>query len=230
MIKNILFDLDDTLLDFKMAEKHALKKTLLAYGIDPNEETVSLYSRINASQWKLLEKGELDRSTLKVRRFALFSEEIGIDLNAKEVASAYESNLAIGHFFIDGAPELLQALKCRYHLYVVTNGFARVQRSRLKSAQIESFFDAVFISEEIGAEKPSPDFFNACFKRIPDFRQNEAILIGDSITSDIKGGLQAGIKTVLFCPNGKPTERSPAHYEITRLSELKNILQDPQNQ
>ena len=226
MIKNILFDLDDTLLDFKMAEKHALKKTLLAYGIDPNEETVSLYSRINASQWKLLEKGELDRSTLKVRRFALFSEEIGIDLNAKEVASAYESNLAIGHFFIDGAPELLQALKCRYRLYVVTNGFARVQRSRLKSAQIESFFDAVFISEEIGAEKPSPDFFNACFKRIPDFRQNEAILIGDSITSDIKGGLQAGIATVLFCPNGKPTERSPAHYEITRLSELSDILRD----
>ena len=130
MIKNILFDLDDTLLDFKMAEKHALRKTLLTYGIVPNEETVSLYSRINASQWKLLEKGELDRSTLKVRRFALFFEEIGIDLDAKEVASAYESNLAIGHFFVEGALELLQTLKCRYRLYIVTNGFARVQRSR----------------------------------------------------------------------------------------------------
>ena len=224
MIKNILFDLDDTLFDFKEAERRSLQKTLLSYGIDHNDETVALYSRINHSQWKLLEKGELDRATLKVRRFALFSEALGIPFDAKEVSACYENNLASSHFLIDGALELLTSLKGRYRLYIVTNGFAHIQKSRLAGAKIESFFDAVFISQEIGAEKPSPAFFNACFARIPDFQKSETVLIGDSISSDIKGGLQAGITTVLFCPNGKPNSEISAHYHIARLADFHNIL------
>ncbi|MBR2952244.1 MAG: YjjG family noncanonical pyrimidine nucleotidase [Clostridia bacterium] len=224
MIKNILFDLDDTLFDFKEAERRSLQKTLLSYGIDHNDETVALYSHINHSQWKLLEKGELDRATLKVRRFALFSEALGIPFDAKEVSACYENNLASSHFLIDGALELLTSLKGRYRLYIVTNGFAHIQKSRLAGAKIESFFDAVFISQEIGAEKPSPAFFDACFARIPDFQKSETVLIGDSISSDIKGGLQAGITTVLFCPNGKPNSEISAHHHIARLADFHNIL------
>ena len=225
MIRNILFDLDDTLLDFKKAERHALRKTLAAYRIEPSDENIALYSRINASQWKLLEKGELDRSTLKVRRFSLFSEALGLKLNAESLAASYETNRAIGHFFIDGAPELLKALYGHYRLYIVTNGFAHVQRSRLASAKIESLFDGIFISQEIGAEKPSPAFFNACFARIPNFSKNETLLIGDSLTSDIKGGLQAGITTVFYAPHGQIPHDNLPHYTIMHLSELTNILQ-----
>lgn len=224
MIKNIFFDLDDTLLDFKMAEKHALQKTLFAHGIEPTPETVALYSQINISQWKLLEKGELDRPTLKVRRFALLAETLGLDFDPKAVAAAYEDNLAIGHFFIDGAPELLTALHGRYRLYIVTNGFAKVQRSRLASAKIVSLFDGIFISQEIGAEKPSLDFFNACFERIPHFSKSETLLIGDSLTSDIQGGLQAGLTTVLFCPGEKPSSDIRANHEIAHLTELEALL------
>ena len=224
MIKNILFDLDDTLFDFKEAERRSLQKTLLSYGIDHNDETVALYSRINHSQWKLLEKGELDRATLKVRRFALFSEALGIPFDAKEVSACYENNLASSHFLIDGALEVLTSLKGRYRLYIVTNGFAHIQKSRLAGAKIESFFDAIFISQEIGAEKPSPAFFDACFARIPGFQKSETVLIGDSISSDIKGGLQAGITTVLFCPNGKPNSEISAHHHIARLADFHNIL------
>lgn len=225
MIKNIFFDLDDTLFDFKMAEKTALAKTLTEMGVEPTEEILSRYSIHNISQWKRLELGEITREQVKVNRYRLLFDEFGIDLSPEKATKIYEKHLACGHWFIDGAPEILKALYKNYRLYLVSNGSKKVQDGRLKSSGITKYFDEIFISEAIGFEKPNIEFFTYCFERIPDFSKGETVIVGDSLSSDIKGGSQAGIKTVWFNPHHQQnTTALKPDYEISSLNELTALL------
>lgn len=225
MIKNILFDLDDTLLNFKEAERNALTKTLNEMGVNPTEEILSRYSIHNISQWKRLELGEITRAQVKVNRYQLLFDEFGIDLSPEKATKLYEKHLACGHWFIDGAPEILKALYGNYRLYLVSNGSKKVQDGRLKSSGITHYFEEIFISEEIGFEKPNIEFFNYCFERIPNFSKGETIIVGDSLSSDIKGGIQSGIKTVWFNPNHQQnTTTLKPDYEICSLNELTALL------
>ena len=225
MIEFVFLDLDDTILDFHMAEALALTDTLQVLGIEPTEERLALYSRINAAQWRRLEAGELTRPDVLTTRFDLFFDEIGVQRSSLDAQRAYEARLSKGHYFIDGALEMLEALSGDYALYLVSNGNLRVQEGRLKSAQIARFFHAVFISEQIGADKPNPLFFDRCFAQIPGFRRERAIIVGDSLTSDIRGGINAGIRTCWFNPHGKTADPEiPADYEIRSLKELKPLL------
>ena len=150
MIKHVFFDLDDTLLDFGKAEAAALKKALCLHGIEITPELSARYSRINDEQWKKLERGEMTREQVLLRRFEIFFAESGLSADAQAVQNDYERLLGIGHYFVDGAPELLEALSGRYRLYIASNGTASVQDGRIKSAGIGKYFDAVFISEHIG--------------------------------------------------------------------------------
>ena len=225
MIRNVLFDLDDTLFDFHKAEKIALTKTLVHFGIDPTEETLALYSTINAAHWKRLELGEISREEVKVGRYRELFETIGIECDPVKATAYYESMLAIGHYFMPGAPELLEELYRKYRLYIVSNGTAKVQEGRIGSSGIAKYMDGIFISQILGANKPDKQFFDICFADIPDFSLSETVIIGDSLSSDIKGGINAGITTVWFNPKGIEKDKDiKPDYTIKELSEVPGLL------
>ena len=225
MIRNVLFDLDDTLFDFHKAEKIALTKTLVHFGIDPTEETLALYSTINAAHWKRLELGEISREEVKVGRYRELFKTIGVECDPVKATAYYESMLAIGHYFMPGAPELLEGLYRKYRLYIVSNGTAKVQEGRIGSSGIAKYMDGIFISQLLGANKPDKQFFDICFSEIPDFSLSETVIIGDSLSSDIKGGINAGITTVWFNPKGIENDNDiKPDYTIKELSEVPGLL------
>ena len=225
MVTAVFLDLDDTLLDFKQAEAVALRKTLTQLGIEPTAETVARYSAINQSQWELLERGELTRDQVLHRRFDILFETLGVRRDSHAVQAIYERQLAVGHYFIPGAPELLETLFPRYDLYLVSNGTATVQTGRLESAGISRYFKAIFLSELVGHNKPDKAFFDHCFAAASGLRRDQSIIVGDSLTSDILGGRNAGIRTCWFNPKGKPPRADiPADYEISALSQLPPLL------
>lgn len=225
MIRNVLFDLDDTLFDFHKAEKIALTKTLVHFGIDPTEETLALYSTINAAHWKRLELGEISREEVKVGRYRELFETIGVECDPVKATAYYESMLAIGHYFMPGAPELLEELYRKYRLYIVSNGTAKVQEGRIGSSGIAKYMDGIFISQILDANKPDKQFFDICFAEIPDFLLSETVIIGDSLSSDIKGGINAGITTVWFNPKGIENDSDiKPDYTINELSEVPGLL------
>lgn len=225
MIRNVLFDLDDTLFDFHKAEKIALTKTLVHFGIDPTEETLALYSTINAAHWKRLELGEISREEVKVGRYRELFKTIGIECDPVKATAYYESMLAIGHYFMPGAPELLEELYRKYRLYIVSNGTAKVQEGRIGSSGIAKYMDGIFISQILGANKPDKQFFDICFAEIPDFSLSETVIIGDSLSSDIKGGINAEITTVWFNPKRIENDSDiKPDYTIKELSEVPGLL------
>lgn len=229
MIRNILFDLDETLFDFGKAESIAIMKTLSHLGVDAEESFVYVYSKINDSMWKLLEKGQIERSELKVRRFAMFLEAIGVDADASQTAVFYENALSQGHYYIDGAENVIFGLKDRYNLYLVSNGTYKVQTGRLSGASITPCFKKIFISEKVGANKPSKEFFDICFSQIPDFDRSGAVIVGDSLTSDIQGGINAGIKTIWYDRKGVGMEACNdivPDYRITDIRQLPDLIDD----
>ena len=226
MIKYVLFDVDDTLLDFGKAEAAAIRKTFERIGIHVTDELIRRYSEINAQQWSRFEKGEITREKLLTERFDILFSELGINVPSEMAQASYEYLLGIGHYFVDGAEELLEALKYKYELYIVSNGNASVQDRRLKSAGIIPYFKDIFISERVGFNKPSAEFFEACFERIPGFEKDKAVIVGDRLSSDILGGINAGVKTCWFNPRGDaPDPDIPADYEIKHLSELPALLE-----
>lgn len=225
MFQTIFLDLDDTLLDFSAAERVAIRKTFLQVGIAPTEGVLRRYSALNQLQWECFERGEISRETVLVRRFALLFEELGVCLDPVACEDIYRGYLAIGHFFIDGAEELLAYLSPKYDLYLASNGVAATQYSRLESAGIRHYFKEVFISETTGHHKPERAYFDYCFAHIPGFDAKRALIVGDSLTSDILGGKNAGIQTCWFNPNHKPcrSDLTP-DYEIHALRDLFEIL------
>lgn len=225
MLEFLFLDLDDTILDFHKAEHIALGKTFHGFGLEPTEEVMARYSLINKAHWERLERKELTREEVLVGRFAVLFSEYGIDVDPTQCARTYENNLSVGHYFLPGAYEALECLSKKYKLYLASNGTARVQAGRLESANISHFFQEIFISQEIGANKPDIKYFEGCFAKIPDFDVTKALIVGDSLTSDILGGIQAGMKTCWVNPKGKiAPENIQPDYEIKALSELENLL------
>ena len=224
MIKTVFLDLDDTILDFKMSERVALIKTLKELDIEPTEEIIKKYSQYNISQWKRLELGEISREEVKVNRFRLLFDDIAVDVSPEITTEIYEEHLAHGHYFVDGAKEMLDSLYKDYDLYLVSNGAKKVQEGRMKTADINHCFKGIFVSEVVGFEKPNVEFFNKVFSQIDNFNPNEAVIIGDSLSSDIKGGKNAKIKTVWYNPNGLEFSDIVPDYQISSLDEIKPLL------
>ena len=226
MFEYLFLDLDDTILDFQKAEHIALSKTLKNFGLEPTETVLKRYNLINKAHWDALERKELTREQVLVGRFQTLFEEMGITVEPVSVARAYEDNLSIGHYFLPGAEEAVERLSKKYKLYLASNGTAKVQAGRLKSANISRFFEEVFVSQELGANKPSPEYFEKCFARIPGFDKTKAIIVGDSLTSDILGGQNAGIATCWVNPHHKQgREDIRVDYEIEALSQLEALLE-----
>lgn len=222
----LFLDMDGTFLDFHAAERDAFYKAFRETGKEPAKEHYLLYSRINEDLWKAFERGEIEKAQIRSSRFCRLFEQLGIAADGISIEQDYEAFLGEGHELIPHAREVLAFLYERYPLYVVTNGFARVQRSRLKLAGIEGFMEQIFISEEIGYQKPRKEFFDACFSRIePPVLPKEVLLIGDSLTSDILGAKNAGIASCWFNPEHLCNESGiQPDYEIGSLLELKKLL------
>lgn len=226
MVEFLFIDLDDTILDFHKAEHIALKKTLESFGIEPTETVCSRYSQINKIHWERLERKELTRQEVLVGRFAVLFEELNVAADASECARRYAENLSIGHYFLPGAQEAVERLSRKYKLYLASNGTARVQAGRLASANISRFFQDVFISQDMGADKPALEYFVRCFARIRGFDPARAMIVGDSLSSDILGGRNAGIATCWVNPDHKPGKPDiRPDYEIERLSQLETLLE-----
>lgn len=225
--KKLLFDLDDTILDFRTAERTSIRRTFEAFSIPADEAVLRRYSEINVGCWQRLERGTMTREEVLVGRFELLFRELGIAASARAVQDHYEALLESGHYFVPGAPELLEELYPRYELYLISNGNLRTQEGRLKSAGISPFFKGIFISEVIGVNKPAKAFFDACFTAIPGFRTEDALIVGDSLSSDILGGINAGVRTCWFNPDGIPLSGSVRpDYEIHALGELPALLEE----
>ena len=222
MIEFLFLDLDDTILDFHKAERIAIAKTIREFGVEPTEEILHLYHEINKWHWEQLELGTLTRAEVLVNRFGVLFERLGKEVDATKCARAYEHNLSIGHYFLPGAEEAVDALSKKYRLFLASNGTATVQKGRMTSANL---FETVFVSQEIGYNKPSKDYFDACFATISDFGKEKAIIVGDSLSSDIKGGINAGIRTVWVNPEHKDCGEIKPDYEIESISQLEDLLE-----
>ena len=228
MIKYLFLDLDNTILDFNKAEAIAIRKTMSQFGLEPTDALAARYSQINDLHWKALERGEMTRDQVVVGRFAAFFGEQGIEVDAPTVAKTYETFLSQGHFFLPGAEEAVkEKLYGKYKLYLASNGTAVVQKGRMTSADLYPYFEESFVSQELGHNKPSPEYFRAAFARIPGFDPSECIMVGDSLTGDILGGKNAGLRTVWINPGHKtaPDHLKP-DYELEYLADLPALLEE----
>lgn len=225
MIRDVLLDLDDTILDFHLSENKAIKQTLHDFALPDDDETARLYSRFNDSVWKKLEKGEMTREEILVERFRLLVQALGADADPCTINERYRVYLSRGSDLLPGAETLLKTLYGRYRLFIVSNGSTVIQQHRLSGAGIERYFEGIFFSEAIGADKPSKLFFDRCFARIENFEREKAVLVGDSLTSDILGGINAGVRTCWFNPSGRKAENVRPDREFHTLEELPAILE-----
>ena len=220
----LLVDADDTVLDFKRCERDALRLVLQRFGLPDGDGIIAIYSEINDRMWKLLEKKEITKSELRVRRFRLFLEQMGYCADAEKIADAYENALSSVHHLLPGAAEACRKLSGRIPMYIITNGLEPVQRHRLAESGITDWFDGVFISGKIGAEKPSRAFFDAVERELGGLDREHTLVIGDSLTSDIAGAVNAGLDS-LWITRGKalPHERSFT-YSLTEFADVPAFL------
>ncbi len=222
--KFLLLDADGTFLDFSLTEKIALNLLFDHYNLSHEEETFSSYEECNRRCWNSFEKGEMSMAELKVRRFSLFFEQQGLPYDANEANLFYVNCLASNAHYIEGAPGLLERLGHDYDLEVITNGIASVQRGRLDALGASKYFSHIIISEEIGYQKPSTDFFDKTLEIIHASKE-ECLIIGDSLSSDIKGGIDSGIDTCyLHLGRDLDTSDSRIKYHASSYSELLSVI------
>ncbi len=222
----LLLDADDTLLDFSRTEKNALDLTFSRYGLKLTDEIRDIYHTVNHGLWAAFERGEISKETVTSTRFSRLFAETGYAVDGIAFARDYQLALGEGYYLIDGAKELCEKLAGKYRLYCVTNGVAATQYSRLAGSGLNGYFNGIFVSETIGHQKPSRNYFRAVFNAIDHFSPEKAMIVGDSLTSDIAGGKNTGIDTCWYNPSGKTAEPAlAADYEIRRLDELPSILE-----
>lgn len=221
----ILFDVDGTLLDFNAAQENALKMAFQKHNYELNDNVKAVYDEINHSLWNQYEQGEISKEEVIYSRFVKLFHALGLEGDGVAFEDEYQDLLGQGHELIDGAIKILDILSKTHDLYIVTNGVSRTQRSRLKASGIDQYMKDVFISEETGFQKPMKEYFDYCFERIPSINTEKTLIVGDSLSSDILGGNNAGIDTCWFNPFLLKCDMNvKINYEIKELSELLKIV------
>ncbi|WP_025717621.1 YjjG family noncanonical pyrimidine nucleotidase [Paenibacillus sp. 1-18] len=221
----ILFDVDDTLFDFKKAERHALQNTFTQFGLPEGAtEYKASYDEINSALWREAEEGHISPADLRVERFKRLFSVHELDFNPDAFSAAYLRYLGEGAFLIDGAVEICEKLSDR-RLAIITNGIKEVQTSRIQLSPLRDVFEQVIISEEVGCQKPQAAIFDYAFTKLAISDKSKVLMIGDSLTSDIQGGNNYGIDSCWFNPSEKTnTSEIQPTYEIKNLMELENII------
>ena len=221
----LLFDADHTLFDFKTGEYFALKEALEELSLPSTDHHIERYSEINMKYWKMLERGEIDKKSLMLARFVEFAREFGFEAKAQPLSDLYMSNLSRQAQLFDGALELIEKLSLKHRLFIITNGVKSTQDGRFGISPITKYFEKIFISEVVGAETPSLEFFDAVINGIEGFEKQKAIVIGDSLSSDIKGAVNAGIDCIWYNPDSKEAPQGwNITYTVRCFDEILNIL------
>ncbi|MEW4353600.1 YjjG family noncanonical pyrimidine nucleotidase [Streptococcus pneumoniae] len=225
--KFLLFDLDHTLLDFAAGEEVALTQLLEAMGVEDKAAFKDYYKPMNQTMWKDLEQGKISKLDLINTRFARAFAHFGREVDGSEMALLYQEHISQQGQAFDGAVELLQQLvNLGYELYGATNGVTYIQENRLAHSPIQHFFKEIFVSEQMETQKPEALFYEKIAEQIPGFTKERALMIGDSLTADVKGGNNAGIDTVWYNPSllENHTDALPT-YEIENYQDLLDLLQ-----
>ncbi|WP_160680138.1 YjjG family noncanonical pyrimidine nucleotidase [Clostridium sp. C8-1-8] len=222
----IIFDADETLFDFKKSERDAFKNAMLEFEIEYDENHhLKIYSEINSVIWKEFENGIITQEKLKVERFKRLADRLNINFDEYSFAKSYMKHLANASFVYEDSIELVESLHKNYRLAIVTNGLKEVQNKRIKQSIISKYFEDVVISEEVKVAKPDPKIFEIALNNLNHVDKSKVLMVGDSLTSDIKGGFNFGIDTCWYNPNKivNRTDIEPT-YEISELSQLKEII------
>ncbi|PGO31543.1 noncanonical pyrimidine nucleotidase, YjjG family [Bacillus cereus] len=223
--KTLLFDVDDTLLDFQKAEKVALRMLFEEKGIPLTSEVEAQYKKINKNLWDAFEEGEINRDEVVNTRFSILFKEYGEEVDGILFENNYRSYLEEGDQLMQGAFEFINQIQSEYDLYIVTNGISKTQDKRLRNAGLHSLFKDIFVSEDTGFQKPMKEYFDYVIERIPNFAFEEGLIIGDSLSADIKGGSVAGIDTCWFNPEKKSNDSEIVPtYEVHNFEELHALL------
>ena len=227
MFKAIFFDIDNTLLDFNKGANKAMEKVFCDHKIPFFADMTNVFHEVNDSLWKRLEKEEITLEYLHEIRWGLVLERLCVcGFDSKEIENDFLAALRTCAVKIDGAQELLSHLFGKYKMYATSNAPHYQQIARLTNTGLIEYFDEIFTSEMIGIAKPEKGFFDRCFERVTNIKKEDVLLVGDSISADIKGGVAYGLKTCWYCPDREKAKTNElADYVINELCELENILQ-----
>ena len=223
----VLLDADETVYDFKRAERTAVGKTLAAFGLDVTDEVIALYSEGNLWCWKALERGEISREELKPLRFKMLFDRLGAEaVDFCAVNDRYEHELSLCGFMLPGAMDFVRKLheECGVKIYMATNGLTVPQQGRFKRSGIAPYVDGIYISEQVGASKPAKAYFDYIFDDLGITDRTRVIILGDSLTSDMQGGRNAGITTCCYLGENPPTHSPLCDYEISSYDEFFELL------
>lgn len=222
----LLLDVDGTLLDFHASERQGISRILLDYGFPASDELLEKYHRINDGYWQAFNRGEISKDKLCRERFTRFFGELGLSTDGEEEERRYQAFLDESAILLPGALETCRKLSEQYDCYVVTNGTSQTQYRRLALSGLDVLMKDIFVSEDAGSQKPQKAYFDYCFSRIPGALPEEMLIVGDSLSSDILGGNQAGIDTCWVNPEGLPLQEGiRADYQIREIGELPALLQ-----
>ena len=223
--KIVLLDLDNTIIDFNECARHSIMNIFGKLGFEYTENVFDTFITENVKIWKRLELGEIDKPFLRANRWNIILGKLGIDYDGTIIEEQFENGVAQGAYPVEYAYELLEYLYKKYDIYIVSNGFRYVQESRIKIGKYDKYFKDLFLSEDIGIQKPDTRFFDYCYEKIGCPPKEDMVLIGDSLSADIKGGNAYNIDTIWFNKNNdelsgntKPT------YTVNHLKEIENIL------
>ena len=222
----ILLDADMTLLDFERSEQEALRKVLTRYELAPTEEAEATYSKINKALWDAFARGEVDQDFLVVERFDALARVYRMDWNSRQVNRDYLNALGEEAFLLPGAWEFCERLKeAGLTLAIATNGLPAAQRGRYTGTGLDRLIPHIFISMELGASKPRPEYFQKVFEALNVTDLSRVVMVGDSLSSDIAGGNRAGIDTIWYNPKGLPlTGTAIPTYTVSGYDEICRIL------
>lgn len=226
MYKLILLDADRTIFDFDRAEIHSVTEALHKYGITENlEAIIASYIVINTKLWKLYERGEMDKAKIRGERFRLLFAEFNLDIDPNEFGEEYLRHLSNNGFIIDGALELCKYLYSKYKVVILTNGIKEVQERRLAKSNLRPFIHDMVVSDELGIPKPNAELYDFTLNKVGHFSKEEIIMVGDSLTSDIQGGINYGIDTLWYNSDKTPSKEDiKPTYTVTNLKDIYKIL------
>ena len=228
----LLFDADNTLFDFSLAEYISFGETCRVGNLPYSEELYRTYSAINDSLWKRIEKKEITLEFLKTERFRLLLVQMGWTddadtfKKAQELRDTYIATLGQQTCTVEGAEELCQTLAGRYKMYLITNGIGRIQRSRFGKSAIGKYFDGMFISEEMGTAKPETAYFDHVLREIGSPAKEKCLVIGDSLSSDCDGAIASGLDICWYNPKNADAKNRKLTYTVTKLSDIIHLLDE----